>query len=205
MKLNKKKKRIRAMVVLAAIVVGGFLGFKGADLAASIYFFKAGNQVNGWFYYTDWMTAKPPSLKAAAYVKHAMFSHLKEEAVFYITGGNTSDGKRFKIHFAADELPKVKAFWSLTMYYDYIPHNLVKNPINRFTISDRTPGIQFNSDGSLDIYLQHKEPEQGHKSNWLPTPDGAFKLVLRAYMPGDEIREGRYAPPPLTKVNGAKL
>ena len=39
-------------------------------------------------------------------------------------------------------------FWSLTMYgADF---ELVKNPIDRFSIGDRTKGLAFNADGSLD-------------------------------------------------------
>ena len=60
---------------------------------------------------------------------------------------------------------------------------LVKNPINRFSIGDRTPGLTCNPDGSLDIYIQN-EPPTGHESNWLPSPpSGLFRLNYRIYLP----------------------
>ena len=97
----------------------------------------------------------------------------------------------------ADEFPPVDAFWSLTMYYDKLPYNLVENSIDRYVISDRTPGIRFNDDGSLDIYIQHSQPDNTLENNWLPAPDGPFRMLLRTYITGDAIRDGSYAPPPV--------
>jgi hypothetical protein len=39
------------------------------------------------------------------------------------------------IHFPADALPKVEAFWSVTLYA--ARHNLVKNPINRYAMGQQ--------------------------------------------------------------------
>jgi hypothetical protein len=86
------------------------------------------------------------------------------------------------------------------MYHGDLPYNLVTNPLDRWVVSDRTPGIVFGDDGSLDIWIQHAEPLEGRRSNWLPAPDGPFLLVLRTYGPGPEIRDGSYAPPPLVPV-----
>lgn len=111
-----------------------------------------------------------------------------------------SGGKRYRIDFAPGELPPVDAFWSLTLYsHDWA---LVDNPINRYAIGDRTRGLQYNSDGSLSIFIQHDMPEQGSQ-NWLPSPSveaGPFHLFLRAYQPQPVLADGHYHMPPLKVV-----
>ncbi|MGI6279207.1 MAG: DUF1214 domain-containing protein [Acutalibacteraceae bacterium] len=57
---------------------------------------------------------------------------------------------------------------------------LVLNKIDCYTIADYTPGLKYNADGTLDIYIQNKEPKD-HISNCLPVPKGNFNLVLRMY------------------------
>ena len=102
---------------------------------------------------------------------------------------NFLDGsKQYRLHFDKDELPPVLAngFWSLTMYgTDF---QLVENPIDRFSIGDRTPGLQYNDDGSLDVYIQSTPPE-GRESNWLPSPpEGIFRVNYRIYLPKEQTR-----------------
>jgi hypothetical protein len=75
----------------------------------------------------------------------------------------------------------------------------VANPIDRYTIGDRTPGLVRDPDGSLSLYLSGAEPPQG-KSNWLPVPSGHFHTVLRMYLPRPEALDGRYAPPPIERL-----
>ena len=53
--------------------------------------------------------------------------------------------------------PPVNAFWSLTMYS--VPDfYLVDNPINRYSIGDRTPGVILDDDGALTITISHERP-----------------------------------------------
>ncbi len=97
-----------------------------------------------------------------------------------------SDGKPYNgshsyvMHFSKKQLSPVKGFWSLSMY----DHEMyfVDNPIRRYAIGDRDKR-QFNDDGSLDIYIQHKSPGKNKESNWLPAASGDFDLVLRAFWP----------------------
>jgi hypothetical protein len=65
---------------------------------------------------------------------------------------------RYVVHFNKDEIPPTmkNGFWSFTMYGS--DFQLVKNPINRFSIGDRTKGLTYNPDGSLDIYIQNQAP-----------------------------------------------
>jgi len=101
------------------------------------------------------------------------------------------------LHFRLGELPPVKAFWSVTMYAP--DRSFVANPINRYAIGDRTPGLQYGKDHSLDIYIQH-DPPPGHESNWLPAPSGPFSLSMRLYLPKASAIEGRYRYPTVRAV-----
>lgn len=56
-----------------------------------------------------------------------------------------------------DQDPPVDAFWSITMY-DLPDFYLVANPIDRYSIGDRTPGLRRDRDGSLTIVIQHEQP-----------------------------------------------
>jgi hypothetical protein len=95
--------------------------------------------------------------------------------------------------------PPVGAFWSLTMY-DEPDYYLVANPIDRYSIGDRTPGLHYEEDGSLIIYMQHDSPGPGQESNWLPAPSGRFRPVLRAYQPGSAILDQSYHFPGVTRT-----
>ncbi len=80
--------------------------------------------------------------------------------------------------------PPVDAFWSLTMYQVENDGRLflTPNPIERYSIGDRTPGLVRNADGSLDILMQHGAPDNPLAANWLPTPAGPFRPSFRAYL-----------------------
>ena len=74
------------------------------------------------------------------------------EAVYIVAfadvDGQKLDGaNRYTMRFEKGALPPANEFWSLTMYDP--AHNLVDNPINRFAIRDRTPGVKQEADGSL--------------------------------------------------------
>ncbi len=113
--------------------------------------------------------------------------------------GDTLNGaNRYVVHF--DAPPPAKAFWSVTMY-DTPNYYLVENPIDRYSIGDRTPGIATNDDGSLDLSLQHGEPTDSKaKANWLPTPKGDFRPLIRIYLPEESVLDGSYALPPIQKA-----
>jgi hypothetical protein len=127
------------------------------------------------------------------------------EAV-YIIAFTDSDGlpfegvNRYTLRFEKGGLPPVHEFWSLTMYGG--DHNLVDNPISRYAIRDRTPGIKEGADGSTTLYLQSNSPGKDIESNWLPTPkQGSFNMALRAYVPGEQIIKQTWRPPTVKKIN----
>lgn len=127
---------------------------------------------------------------------------LTAEEATYANAGCDADGERFDgdhryvLRFAADELPPVDGFWSLTLYDDQ--DFLSANPIDRFAIGDRTPGVHYGADGSLEIEISHERPES--TANWLPAPEGPFQLTLRFYLPRREILDGRYAVPSVRRI-----
>jgi hypothetical protein len=127
-----------------------------------------------------------------------------EEAVYYNTtqdgAGQLFDGaKKYKMHFAPGQLPKVKGFWSITMYDTTF--NFTPNPINRYALGDRTAGLKKDADGGLTIYIQSISPGKDKESNWLPTPtNGSFLMVMRTYIPGAEIVEQQWAPPAVKRA-----
>jgi hypothetical protein len=96
--------------------------------------------------------------------------------------------------------PPADAFWSLTMY-DEPNYYLVANPINRYSIGDRTAGLRYGDDGSVTISMQHSSPGPDKESNWLPTPPGAFRPILRAYQPGATILDGSYHFPKVSRTS----
>ena len=126
-----------------------------------------------------------------------------EEALYY-TVFRDQEGKLLKgnkntysLHFDKEDLPDVDAFWSITMYGK--DSFLVNNVINRYAIGDRTQGLVYNDDGSLDIIISNKRPA-GKESNWLPAPKGEFSITLRAYLPNESLLKGRWMPPELQKI-----
>jgi hypothetical protein len=104
------------------------------------------------------------------------------------------------MHFTKAEIPPInpQGFWSLTIYdKDYF---LAPNAINRNALSSRDK-FQKNPDGSMDLYIQKKSPGADKESNWLPTPEGEFILMMRLYWPKDEAVNGAWVPPPARRVN----
>jgi len=91
----------------------------------------------------------------------------------------------------------VDAFWSLSMYEFQADGRgfFVENPLGRYTIGDRTPGLLFNPDGSADLWLQSAEPNGNRKANWLPAPAGMFSLALRFYQPRQALLDRSFTMP----------
>jgi hypothetical protein len=49
--------------------------------------------------------------------------------------------------------------------------------------------------GSLTHYAGSVSPGADKESNWLPAPDGAFSLYVRAYWGKEAILDGTWQPP----------
>ena len=160
-------------------------------------------------YPTRWNNLRPGTygvdyLDRAAGALEGLFVHDREEAEYFSTyedgDARLLDGRNnYVLHFDREEIPPTlqNGFWSITLYGSNF--QLVKNPANRFSIGDRTKGIVYGKDGSLDIYIQNA-PRRGNESNWLPCPpSGPFRLNYRIYLPEKIARQpetlGKYLPP----------
>jgi hypothetical protein len=112
-------------------------------------------------------------------------------------GGYVGDGRKPSvIRFPAGQLPPAKFFWSMTLYT--LPDRfLYANPLQRYSIGDRTPGLKYDADGGLTLYVGHSSPGADKESNWLPAPDGLYSAVGRIYGPSEAAMNGAWKLPPL--------
>lgn len=100
------------------------------------------------------------------------------------------------------QLP-LDGFWSLSMY-EATPDGqyfFTDNPIDRYAIGDRTPGLKRQADGTLDLWISRTDPGGDRSANWLPAPkSGPFSMTLRTYLPRAELLSGQFRFAPIVKV-----
>lgn len=124
------------------------------------------------------------------------------EALYAIVW-NDADGQpldganRYELRLPA-AMP-VDAFWSLTMY-DVPEFHLVANPIDRYSIGDRSAGLVADPDGFVTIRIQAEDPGGDGSANWLPAPRARFRPVMRLYQPRPEALAAEYDLPPIRRV-----
>lgn len=166
---------------------------------------SAGVAVNGWRWSPKSGVMGNDYLFRAAFAKWYTGGNAPAEAI-YMDGridnkGDPLDGsKHYLIRFAKGKFPPAKAFWSISMY-NIADGSFVANPIKRYSLGDRTPGLLINPDGSLDIYIQHEAPTDPKAAlNWLPAPAGGFYLNLRIYVPDNSLQNGTWQPPAIQLV-----
>jgi hypothetical protein len=128
------------------------------------------------------------------------------EAMYMRAGGDdgtgvfTGDGP-YRLTLPAD-VP-VDAFWSLSMYEVMDDGQLffTDNPIRRYAVGDRTPGLKREADGSVILWIGRTDPGGERSANWLPAPkSGPFALYLRTYLPRAELLGGQFRFKPVEKA-----
>ena len=187
--------------VVQGILLGAVLAFLTAILILNAVGRTITTTVNGWSAIRACGQPGNGILVRAASAKALPAVNVFEEAAYWTTSRDGS-GQRltgrheYVMRFPAGQLPPTEAFWSLTPT-DVVGY-AVNNPIGRHSVGDRS-NLAANDDGSIDIHLQAHAPG-GHEQNWLPTPSGNFKLMLRAYLPGAAILDGTYRIPPVLRA-----
>lgn len=175
-------------------------GFQDAEAAVEAKIADLGTRSNGWSMNLQGPQFGDDFLLRAAVARNQIYVLPIEEAVYPLAttsvDGDELDGRdRYRLDLPP---PPVDAFWSLTVYQK--PGRLVANPIARYAIGDRTPGLVRDADGVARILLQVDAPTAAGDVNWLPVPDGPFHLLMRLYRPHAEVLTGRWFPPGVERV-----
>ena len=163
---------------------------------------------NGWSMNTDTMGVYGNYyLKRAVVAQVGLGANLPEDAIYPLnllddTGQPLNGANRYTIHFEKADVPPVNGFSSITMYD--AEGFQVSNELNRFAVSSWMQ-FKLNTDGTLDLYVQHESPGKANEANWLPAPEGPFGLTMRLYGPQSEALTGKWNPPPVVKVEEPAL
>ena len=187
--------------VLQGVIMGLTFAYLTTVLVLNAVAKAETQTLNGWN--TVRKAGHPGSglLVRAALQKVLPVVNVFEEAAYWTA---TRDGaharlngaRTYSLHFPEGQLPPNGAFWSLTAT-DTVGY-MVSNMTGRSSV-DSHSGLVMNADGSVDILLQPNKPSDAAQ-NWLPTPPGRFKLMLRAYLPGSAVVDGDYEVPPVVEV-----
>jgi hypothetical protein len=162
-----------------------------------------GDDLNGWTCNRLGPRFGDDRLLRAGVAKDQILVTVPEEALYPVgrldEAGEPLDGRNaYRLLFPGDNLPPVDAFWSVTLYGD--DGFLVDNPLRRYAISDRTPGLQRLPDGGIEVAIGSRPPPEDSVANWLPAPAARFYLMLRLYIPRTEVLDGSWMPPPIRRV-----
>jgi hypothetical protein len=132
-----------------------------------------------------------------------MFDNAPNETKYIYTdfdqeGQRLNGSRRYSVTFAPGQTPPVNGFWSLTVYNK--EHLFEPNELNRFSLGTKSKSMKPDTDGSLTLYFQNKSPGADKETNWVPTPADEFSLYIRAYWPKDEVLNGSWKPPIVSRV-----
>jgi hypothetical protein len=158
--------------------------------------------VNGWIRPPDLGRHGTDNDTRAGIAMAGLRADLQEDTIYLIAfidgDGNRLDAaSRYVMHHDKGQFPPTNATWSVSLYQgpDYVP-----KPLNRYDIALWMP-LEYNPDGSLDIYIQADSPGKDEEANWLPTPgQGEFNTVIRNYWPKEEALNGSDKNPPIRRV-----
>ena len=117
-------------------------------------------------------------------------------AAYKDADGDWLDGAtNYTLHIPPD--PPAEAFWSTTLY-DVSTRAIILNDTKRADLSSRQ-GLQFNSDGSVDLYFGPEAPV-GKESNWVQTmPNKAWFPYFRLYSPTQPFLDQTWVLPDIEK------
>ena len=157
---------------------------------------------NGWVWFGDGAGNYDTDYTLRAFLaRRQPGTGTKEDEVkpvaFSDSDGHALNGaNEYVLHFAPNQLPPVRGFWTLTAYTK--GGALIDDKTLRLSLNDRDR-LKKNRDGSVDISVSAAEPAKARVSNWLPAPDGDFQLMFRLYAPKAEASNGTWAPPAIER------
>ncbi|WP_327367206.1 DUF1254 domain-containing protein [Streptomyces sp. NBC_01217] len=108
----------------------------------------------------------------------AVYAHTARDA----DGEQLNGAHSYVLSFEQQEQrqPPVEAFWSVTTH----------------PASGLAPGVVYGEGGSPTVHIRRERPDDpAAAANWLPAPDGDFRLVLGLHVPGAGILDGTYEIP----------
>lgn len=187
--------------IVQGLIIGATLAFLTAVVVLNAVARTVTTTVDGWSSIRRCGQPGNGILVRAACAKALPAVNVFEEAAYWTArrdrSGRALDGGRdYVLRFPAGRFPPNDAFWSLTVT-DSAGY-MTRAPLGRSSLDDRSD-LVANADGSVDILLRHEAPP-GRERNWLPTPAGRFKLMLRAYLPGAAVLDGSYRVPPVERA-----
>jgi hypothetical protein len=157
---------------------------------------------NGWTWFTEDVGMYGTDYMLRAYLaRRQQATGTKEGEVKPVARvdneGHTLNGSnRYVLHFAPNQLPPVRGFWSLTAYTK--SGTLAEGKRMRLSLNDRDR-LRKNRDGSVDVFVSADSPGRAHAANWLPAPDGEFQLTMRLYAPKPDASDGSWSPPAIVR------
>ncbi|CAG4885864.1 DUF1254 domain-containing protein [Paraburkholderia saeva] len=154
---------------------------------------------NGWSWFGDGVGNYGPDYALRAYAAYTQPGIGTKDDEIRATVAQDSDGhalngaNRYVIHFAPNQVPPVRGFWSITAYTK--DGALGETTPPRVAVGDRN-GAKRNRDGSLDVTVS---AARAKAANWLPAPRGDFQLVMRLYAPKPQAGDGSWQPPEVVR------
>jgi hypothetical protein len=153
-------------------------------------------QHNGARFGTDYLS------RTAMAKANILVNTPEETAYFYqdldADGERLHGSRSYSVTFPPNDLPPVSGFWSLTLYNEH--HFFHPNELHRYSLGTKNKNLHHAADGSLTLTASATPPgDDDLLTNWLPAPDGAFSLYLRAYWPQPPILDGTWTPPPVDR------
>ncbi len=166
-----------------------------------------GDNVNGWQIALDLGRYGTRYTYRAAWTFFGVGGNLIEDACYPLAvtdgqGEPLDSSHRYTLHFDANQIPPVDAFWSLTLYDSESLPRGERDPPSRTGRPQRPHLCRRRLAHALHIQSEH--PEASMVTNWLPAPnEGRFKqkLALRLYSPKSEVAQGTWKPPPIERVD----
>ncbi|MFE1593564.1 DUF1254 domain-containing protein [Nocardia sp. NPDC058705] len=161
-------------------------------------------RVNGWEIPIDLASFGTDYLRRAANTLYTPGLAPIRDILYANQQAPTTDDQgrphRYRIRFAPGQWPPVDAFTSITAYDTQ--GFLVPNPAQIYSVG-HFPAAVPAPDGSVEFAVQQEDPSPTiPQANWLPIPEtGDVILTLRLYAPREAALEGKWEPPPMTRVD----